>query len=192
MACSSGLGERVNSFALVSYVPDPLGRYLSDLRAALVPGCTALSHVTLLPPRPLEQPELAWKQAVATLGDFHPFELELGPIEVFPVTNVVYIAILKGARQLVEIHAALNQGAMEYREPYEYHPHLTLAQELCPETQAPVLAQAQASWEDYPYRRSYVVDPLYFVQNQIEAESGLSTWLDLERHSLARAAVRIA
>jgi 2'-5' RNA ligase len=182
----------MNSFALVSYLPDPLGSYLSELRAELVPGCAALSHVTLLPPRPLADPALAWKQAVTALSDFHPFEIELGPVEVFPVTNVIYLAVLKGFRNLIEMHDALNRGAMHFAEPYKYHPHVTLAQELEAGQHAPVLARAQAAWEAFPHRRSYVVDPLYFVQNTIAPESGQSTWLDLERHSLAQAAVRIA
>ena len=185
-------GERINSFAVVSYLPDPLGAYLSALRVQLVPGCAALSHVTLLPPRPLEDPEQAWKQTVATLGDFHPFELELGPVEVFPVTNVVYLSILKGFGNLVAMHEALNRGAMHFAEPYRYHPHVTLAQELSAEQQAPVLARAQAAWEACPHRRSYIVDPLYFVQNTIDSGSGQNIWVDLDRHHLAQAAVRIA
>ncbi len=45
--------QRLNVFALVIYIPDPLGRFLDDLRTALVPGCNPHAHVSVLPPRPL-------------------------------------------------------------------------------------------------------------------------------------------
>ena len=45
--------QRLNVFALVIYIPDPLGRFLDDLRRELVPGCNPHAHVSVLPPRPL-------------------------------------------------------------------------------------------------------------------------------------------
>ena len=45
--------QRLNVFALVIYIPDPLGRFLDDLRTELVPGCNPHAHVSVLPPRPL-------------------------------------------------------------------------------------------------------------------------------------------
>src|ERR1035438_9490908 len=45
--------ERLNVFALVIYIHDPLGSFLDDLRRQLVPGCNPHAHVSVLPPRPL-------------------------------------------------------------------------------------------------------------------------------------------
>ena len=47
----NGLG--INSYALISYLPEPLAGYLDSLRCELVPRCQARTHVTVLPPRPL-------------------------------------------------------------------------------------------------------------------------------------------
>ena len=43
-------GQRLNVFALVVYIPDPLGRFLDDLRRELVPHYNPHAHVSVLPP----------------------------------------------------------------------------------------------------------------------------------------------
>ncbi len=53
MGCSNGVVTSANQFALVSYIPDPLGNFLDRLRLDLVPGCSPHAHVTVLPPRPI-------------------------------------------------------------------------------------------------------------------------------------------
>ena len=45
--------QRLNIYALVIYVPAPLGRFLDDLRRELVPTYKPRAHVSVLPPRPL-------------------------------------------------------------------------------------------------------------------------------------------
>ena len=45
--------QRLNIFALVIYIPDPLGGFLDDLRRELTPGCNPHAHISVLPPRPL-------------------------------------------------------------------------------------------------------------------------------------------
>ena len=45
--------ERLNVYALVIYIPDPLGRFLDHLRRELVPAYKPHAHVSVLPPRPL-------------------------------------------------------------------------------------------------------------------------------------------
>ena len=54
-----GVGERINSYALVSYVPGRLGAYLDRMRRELVSSCCAQSHITILPPRTIFAPESA-------------------------------------------------------------------------------------------------------------------------------------
>ena len=41
----------MNQFALVIYIPDPLGRFLDDLRRELAPDCVPHAHVSVLPPQ---------------------------------------------------------------------------------------------------------------------------------------------
>src|SRR5271170_3812299 len=131
----NGVGEPVNSFALISYLPEPLAGYLDSLRCELVPRCQARTHVTVLPPRPLAAglPESAWQELNDYLDDFPPFRVELTTIDVFQGTNVIYLSVGAGYRELEQMHEALNRGPLQFAEPYRYHPHVTLAQGLMPE-----------------------------------------------------------
>ncbi|HLW75515.1 MAG TPA: 2'-5' RNA ligase family protein, partial [Bryobacteraceae bacterium] len=116
MGCTEG--PNINSFALVSYIPDPLGGFLDRLRTDLVCDCHAKAHVTVLPPRPLfcESAE-AWVRMRERLQDIQPFEIQLGEIEIFPVTDVIYVSIASGYERLRELHASLDTGCLEFQEP---------------------------------------------------------------------------
>jgi hypothetical protein len=74
--------ERLNVFALVTYIPGPLGQFLDDMRRKLVPGCNPHAHVSLLPPRPLAVDwPVASEQVRRILNSWNPFEIELTGIE---------------------------------------------------------------------------------------------------------------
>ncbi len=130
----------------------------------------------MLPPRPLAGglPENAWDDLSDSLDGFTPFRVELTTIEVFPGTNVIYLAVGGGYRELEIMHGALNQGPLEFAEPYEYHPHVTLAQQLLPEQVEKAAECARARWKEFSYSRSFTVDRLTFVQNTQE-----NRWADL-------------
>src|SRR5216683_2977282 len=101
MDSRNGGGQRINSFALVSYLPEPLAGYLDRLRSDLVKECRAKAHLTVLPPRPLLcKPEDAFQALTQKLQDFHPFRVELGEIEVFPITQVIYLSVALGNAEL--------------------------------------------------------------------------------------------
>ncbi len=123
--------DRINSFALVCYIPDPLAGFLDRLRQELVPNCFLRAHVTILTPRPISSsPEEAWKVIQALTPGFRPFEIELNNLEVFPVSDVIYIGISAGSKELREMNAAFNIAGLCFREPFPYVPHVTLAQDL--------------------------------------------------------------
>src|SRR4051794_39189880 len=125
--------QRLNVFALVIYIPDPLGRFLDDLRRELVPGCNPHAHVSVLPPRPLAVDwQVASQQVKECAESWAPFEIVLDRIRIFPVTNVIYLELGAGAEEMYRIHAATNTDALAFAEPFTYHPHITLAQEIAP------------------------------------------------------------
>lgn len=187
MSCGSSVGELVNSYALVSYIPGPLGSFLDTLRQELVCSCRAQSHVTVLPPRPLFTDS---SQVIAHLAQglqqFCPFRLEIAGIEVFPDTNVIYLALGRGASMLQRMHLALNSNELAFEEPYDYHPHITLAQELPPEQVASTLARARNLWAQAPAQRSFEIETLTFVQNSIVHATGESLWVNLADCPLGR------
>src|SRR5215510_6318661 len=90
--------QRLNVFALVIYIPDPLGRMLDDLRRELVPSYNPHAHVSVLPPRPLAVDwETASNQARALTESWAPFDIELTGLQIFPVTDVLYLELGAGA-----------------------------------------------------------------------------------------------
>jgi hypothetical protein len=178
--------ERLNVFALVSYIPGPLGQFLDDLRRHLVPGCNPHAHVSLLPPRPLAVDwPVASDQVRSILMDWTPFEVELTGIDVFPVTNVIYIDVGRGATALRQVHREMNTGPLEFQEPFAYHPHITLAQELPPEKVLETNQLAHRLWREYDGTRSFTAGHATFVQNSLG-----NCWIDLAEFALGGTPVK--
>jgi 2'-5' RNA ligase len=177
--------QRLNVYALVIYIPDPLGRFLDDLRKELVPGCNPHAHVSVLPPRPIAVDwQVAGEQVRACAGNWTPFEIKLESIRIFPVTNVIYVELGQGAEEMFRIHAAMNSQALEFDEPFAYHPHITLAQEIPPAGVPAVHGRAQEIWEAYRGPRSFRAERATFVQNTLG-----NCWIDLAEFSLGAVAV---
>jgi 2'-5' RNA ligase len=175
MGCSNGEGTPVNSFALVSYLPEPLAGFFDRLRGEFAEECHARAHITLLPPRPLGcDAALAWHTLSHRLQDVQPFRVELGAVEIFPVTQVIYISVSTGFSELKRLHDALSCDQLAFDEPFCYHPHLTLVQDLEPSQVAEAFRKTEARWRDYSGPRSFLVDRLTFVQNTLE-----NRWTDL-------------
>jgi 2'-5' RNA ligase len=168
-------GDRINSFALVSYIPDPLAAFLDKLRRELVPNCHLHAHVTVLPPRPLQaKAEAAWRQVREASAGFQPFEIALGAVEVFPVSDVIHIGLSAGGGQLRAMHNQLNRGCLAYPEPFAYHPHVTLAQELKPDQVDEFREVARRRWAEFTSGRAFRAERVTFVQN-----SRRNVWVDL-------------
>jgi len=177
--------QRLNVFALVIYIPDPLGRFLDDLRRDLVPGCNPHAHVSVLPPRPLAVDwQAAGEQVRVRAGNWAPFDIVLQRIRIFPVTNVIYLELGQGETEMFRIHAAMNSQALEFDEPFEYHPHITLAQEIPPGQAAAVNRRAQELWDGYPGPRSFRAERTAFVQNTLG-----NCWIDLAEFALGAVTV---
>jgi 2'-5' RNA ligase len=179
--------ERLNVFALVIYIPAPLGNFLDDLRRELVPHYNPHAHVSVLPPRPLA---VDWReasaQARALIEGWTPFDIELSSIERFPVTDVVYIDIGPGASQLRRIHATMNSSALAFQEPFPYHPHVTLAQEMPHEQVQPLADRAQQSWQAFTGARTFRADRAVFVQNTLSGH-----WIDLAEYSMGAVTAKL-
>jgi len=153
-------------YALVIYLPERLGRFLDDLRLEMVPDCNAHAHVSLLPPRPLSvDPEIAIQEARAILEPCPPFDVELGEIEKFDVTDVIYISIAAGAEQLRQMHHSLDHGSLAFREPFVYHPHVTLAQEIEKERVEELRLFCAQRWRAFRGPRGFRVETAVFVRN---------------------------
>ncbi len=173
--------DRINSFALVSYLPEPLAGFLDRLRQELVPNCFLRAHVTVLPPRPVAAPDEAWGVVRNLAARFEPFEVRMTDVEVFPVSDVIYLNIEKGGEHLRLMHDVLAVDGLEFAEPFAYHPHVTLAQELKPDEMDELVAVARARWAGFVLDKSFRVEKIAFVQNTRRNE-----WIDLAEYALGQ------
>jgi 2'-5' RNA ligase len=178
--CSPSNGfDSTDQFALVSYIPDPLGRFLDDLRVRLDPDCKPHAHVTILPPRPLCGPS---EQAIRNLRrlskQFEPYWIDLVEVAKFDVSDVVYLKIGKGRPQLRAMYESMNCGPCEYSERFRYSPHITLAQNIAHEKVQATWEMAIKAWAEWSGERKFRVEELSFVHNTGEK------WVDLEHITL--------
>ena len=181
MDCLEAPAAQMSQFALVSYIPDPLGVFLDRLRLELVPNCSPHAHVTVLPPRPIHaDPSEAARELAEEARPFVDFEVELGEVEMFPISKVIYIGVKRGEKELRDMYEALNRGTVAFNEPFPYHPHITLAQNVPTEQVMDVFHLAQRRWAEYNGSRSFPVTSLDFVKNLYG-----NCWKDLASISLA-------
>jgi 2'-5' RNA ligase len=179
--------EWLNVFALVSYIPAPLGEFLDRLRRELVPSDDPRAHVSLLPPRPLAGGwRQAWDEVRNTLQRRPAFDVELTGIRTFPVTDVIYLEVGAGAAELCEIHAAMNSNSLAFEEPFAYHPHVTLAQDISHQHVADLIKLAERRWQEFRGQRSFRAERAVFVQNTIS-----DRWLDLAEYRLSSTPVNL-
>jgi hypothetical protein len=76
---------------------------------------------------------------------------------------------------LRQLHDLLNRDGLIFAEPYEYHPHVTLAQDFPKERVVELASIARRRWADFQGPRRYTIDVLAFVQNTTS-----NIWIDLE------------
>lgn len=167
--------DRINSFALVTYIPEPLAGFLDRLRQELVPNCFLRAHVTMLPPRPLgSTPEAAWEVVKSLVPRFAPFDIHLGNIDIFPVSDVIYVNVTTGREELKQMHEALNVDGFKCKEDFPYHPHVTLAQELKPDEVDELVSVARSRWAESNMQKTFRAEKMIFVQN-----TRRNQWVDL-------------
>jgi 2'-5' RNA ligase len=156
----------LSEYALVAYLPDPLGKFLDRLRGDLVAGCDSKAHVTVLPPRRLAaDPETAIGFLTPLLAGCPAFEVHMGGVEVFPVSEVIYISVAKGESELRRLHEDLNRGVVAYQAVFPYHPHITLAQGLDTGVVQERRESACRQWAAFSASRTFLVDRVWFVRN---------------------------
>lgn len=178
----SGLcgGAAPEAFALVAYLPEPLAGFVNRVRRELSPGCSHRAHITILPPRQLACGRtIASRELQPYLSHARAFRVELGSIGVFRISEVVYLSIGAGLRELHQLHQCLNQGRCLASEVWDYEPHVTLAQDLDSSDIDRARDLAGLRWREYTGPREFLLDRATFVQGSPERG-----WVDLESFEL--------
>jgi 2'-5' RNA ligase len=187
--------ERIELFALVAYIPEPLAGFVDAVRDELAPGCRLRAHITILPPRQFAcGEEVASREIQKVVSQARSFRVSVGGIKVFPISEVVHVAIEGGLEELRELHDQFNQGDCKAPELWRFEPHLTLAQDLEPAAVRPAFDLAARRWREYSGPRSFAVEHLTFVRRALESrapenEEGAAQdcWVDLRTWELRSA-----
>src|SRR6266581_696497 len=174
-------------YALVAYLKNPAGGFVENLRRELHPDLPHLAaHLTILPPRPLQDSEGAALQVLERIcGAEEPFEVTLGDVESFiPVTPTVYIRVEAGAGRMCELHSKLNTEALAFNEEWPYIPHLTIVKMSAEQPAEAAFQMARERWAHYECSRLILVERLTFVR-----EDAMNHWVDLAPVRLGRTLV---
>ncbi len=157
-----------------------------SLRGEAVCGCELASHVSILPPRPITGPEDAAAQWLHEhAARLNAFEVRLGEVTHFPNSTVIFISVTVGARELIDAHAALDQGPFRFDEKFAYSPHITLAQGFPESELQEKLAFCRERWAAYTGPRAFGVEELVFVKSVAR-----DCWIDLNSTHLEMASTR--
>ena len=71
---------------------------------------------------------------------------------------MIYVSIQNGFGELERMPSALNTGRVAFQEPYPYHPHVTIAQELAPKDVHNAAQFARWRWSEFKHSRSAWID----------------------------------
>lgn len=169
-------------YALVAYVKNELGGFVEALRRELHPEHAHLpTHLTVLPPRPLQGSEedavTMLRQLAATVA---PFQVGLGEVESFlPITPTVFIRVSFAGYRMRELHDLMNRDPLAYTEALPYMPHVTVAKLDSNERATEVLRTSKMRWQNYQGSHSIPVERLTFVRGSEH------TWTDLAEIDLS-------
>ena len=168
-------------YALVTYVRNPVGEFVTQLRRELHPTLPHMpAHLTILPPRELIGSESAALEFLEeACSHAVPFGVELGDVDTFlPTTPTVFIQVRRAAYRMRELHDRLCGQGLRCGEDWPYIPHLTILKAETDELARAACAVARERWAEFPSNREVHVEELVFVR-----ENG-GSWQDLARLAL--------
>ena len=154
-------------YALVTYVRNPVGEFVEQLRQELHPTIAHMpAHLTILPPRELTGTEAAALEFLEeACGRIVPFSVELGDVETFlPTTPTVFIQVRRAAYRMRELHDRLCSKELGCEESWPYIPHLTILKTELDEQARAACAIARERWAQFPGKRQVHVEKLMFVR----------------------------
>jgi 2'-5' RNA ligase len=165
-------------YALVTYVRNPIGEFVENLRRELHPTTAHLeAHLTILPPRDLSGTEAAALEFLEeACSHVVPFEVELGAMKTFlPLTPTVYIEVKQAAAHMRELHDQLGVRGLRYEECWPYTPHLTILKASQDEQARAAYEVARERWSQYRGTRRVQVEELVFVRENEGCWSDLAS-----------------
>lgn len=158
-------------YALISYVRNPVGEFVDNLRRELHPTTAHMAaHLTILPPRELRGSEArALEFLEEACSRVLPFDVELGDVETFlPTTPTVFIQVSRFAYRMRELHDRLCADGLGCPENWPYIPHLTIVKTEQNEQAQEAITIARHRWSGYAGPRRIHVGELMFVRETFD------------------------
>jgi len=101
-----------------------------DPMAGVVPA-----HITLVTTTPTPDWEATRRHVREVARCQSPFMVTIAGTGTFrPVSPVVFINVEDGFNDCVDLHRKLQQGPLHRELPFAYHPHVTIAHDVAPES----------------------------------------------------------
>jgi 2'-5' RNA ligase len=154
-----------------------------DPMATVIPA-----HITLVTTTPTDDWEAARDHVRAVARTQAPFMVTIAGTGSFrPVSPVVFINVEEGFEACVELHEKLQTGPLARELPFAYHPHVTIAHDVAPES----LDEAETVLKDY--RATFPVVSMGLYEHdadgiwQLREELDFGTEPDDEREQLRAA-----
>jgi len=168
---------------VVVMLPEPVAAHVQAWRRALrEPFRDAIApHLTLVPPQQVPDDRLA--DAVALVDraatTVPPTVVELDGADSFlPSGPVAYLRVVRGAGTLATLERRLRTSPLD-RRTYDFHPHVTLAQDLPP-------GEIERAVSDLAgFRAAFGVDHLWLMA-ETEGAGGGRVWRRHHRAQLGR------
>lgn len=163
-------------YAAIAYVRNPVGAFVEELRRELHPSHThSDAHLTILPPRPIAGTE---QEAIRVMSEAcreaMPFDVTMGDVETFvPTTPTIFLRVAHGAYRMRELHDLIDRGALKYKEPWPYMPHLTIVKMDTLDEARNMLSVARKRWDRFEGSSKIRIDTLAFVKGNGDR------WVDL-------------
>jgi 2'-5' RNA ligase len=154
-------------YALVTYVRNPVGEFVEQLRQELHPTIAHMpAHLTILPPRELAGSEAAALEFLEeACSHVIPFSVGLGDMEAFlPTTPTIFIQVKRAAYRVRELHDQLCGKGLRCSENWPYIPHVTILKTETNEQANAALTLARQRWAEFPGEREVMVEKLMFVR----------------------------
>ena len=112
-----------------------------DPMATVIPA-----HITLVTTTPTDDWEAARDHVREVARTQAPFRVTIAGTGSFrPVSPVVFSNVAEGFEECVELHEKLQAGPLARDLPFAYHPHVTIAHDVAPES----LDEAETVLKDY-------------------------------------------
>jgi 2'-5' RNA ligase len=93
------------------------------------------AHITLVTTTPTQDWEATLEHVRDVARRQSPFMVTIAGTGTFrPVSPVVFINVEEGFEACVDLHQKLQQGPLQRELPFAYHPHVTIAHDVAPES----------------------------------------------------------